>query len=148
VGQVVYGHQNWNTGVNGASPSFFNIRDWPIAFGRWYTDQEEKGAAKVAVIGRTVVENVFGSQDPVGQVVRINRVPFTVIGVLSGKGQSPRGNNLDDTVYVPLATSQKKLFGSTFPNTVRNILVQVKDLSRMTEAERQITDLLKQRHRI
>jgi putative ABC transport system permease protein len=147
VTQVVYGNQNWNTGVNGTPPSFFSIRDWPIESGRFYTDQEEAGSVKVAVIGQTVAENLFGGENPLGQAIRIKKVPFTVVGVLARKGQSARGDDQDDVVYIPLSTSQKKVFGSALPKTVRIILVQAQSLELMDEAEKQVNDLLKQRHR-
>jgi putative ABC transport system permease protein len=147
VTQVVYGNQNWNTGVNGTTPDFFEIREWPIASGRVFNDQEITGAVKVALVGQSVVENLFGSANPLGQVIRIKKVPFTVIGVLSSKGQSARGDDQDDVVYIPLTTSQKKVFGSALPNTVRIIMVQARDIDAMAEAEKQVNDLLNQRHR-
>jgi len=147
VTQVVYGNQNWNTGVNGTTPAFFSVREWPMADGRLFTEQEVTGAVKVAVVGQSVVDNLFGSENPLGQIIRIKKVPFTVIGVLDRKGQSARGDDQDDVVYIPLTTSQKKVFGSTLPRTVRIILVQAQDLTRMAEAENQVNDLLKQRHR-
>jgi putative ABC transport system permease protein len=112
VTQVVYGNQNWNTGVNGTTPAFFSVRDWPIETGRLFTDLEDAGSVKVAVVGQTVVENLFGSENPLGQAIRIKKVPFTVVGVLARKGQSARGDDQDDVVYIPLSTSQKKVFGS------------------------------------
>jgi putative ABC transport system permease protein len=147
VTQVVYGNQNWNTGVNGTLPQFFDIRDWPMASGRVFNDQEVMGAVKVAMLGQSVVENLFGAENPIGQIIRIKKVPFTVIGVLARKGQSPRGDDQDDVVYIPLTTSQKKVFGSQLPKTVRIISVQAKDISLMELAEKQVNDLLKQRHR-
>jgi putative ABC transport system permease protein len=147
VTQVVYGNQNWNTGVNGTTPDFFEIREWPIASGRSFNEQEITGAVKVAVVGQSVVENLFGSANPLGQVIRIKKVPFTVIGVLSSKGQSARGDDQDDVVYIPLTTSQKKVFGSALPNTVRIILVQARDIEVMADAEKQVNNLLNQRHR-
>lgn len=147
VTQVVYGNQNWSTGVQGTLPSFFDIREWPLHSGRNFTDQEMTGAAKVAIVGLTVVENLFGSENPLGQIIRIKKVPFTIVGVLSNKGQSSQGQDQDDAVYVPLTTSQKKLFGSKLPKTVRVILVQAQDLTVMADAEKQVNALLSQRHR-
>jgi putative ABC transport system permease protein len=147
VTQVVYGNQNWNTGVNGTPPSFFSIREWPIESGRIYTEQEDTGSVKVAVVGQTVAENLFGGENPLGQIIRIKKVPFTVVGVLSRKGQSARGDDQDDVVYIPLSTSQKKVFGSALPKTVRIILVQAQSLELMADAERQVNEVLKQRHR-
>jgi putative ABC transport system permease protein len=147
VTQVVYGNQNWNTGVNGTPPSFFSIREWPIESGRIYTEQEDTGSVKVAVVGQTVAENLFGGENPLGQIIRIKKVPFTVVGVLSRKGQSARGDDQDDVVYIPLSTSQKKVFGSALPKTVRIILVQAQSLELMADAEKQVNEVLKQRHR-
>jgi putative ABC transport system permease protein len=146
--QIVYGNQNWSTGVYGTTPSMLNIRDWPLASGRPFTDQDVKSATKVCLLGQTVVENLFGSIDPIGQVVRIKKVPFTVIGILDKKGQSPQGQDQDDTVYIPVTTAQKKIFGTTFPGMVRTIMVKAKSTEDLDTAEKQITELLRQRHRI
>ena len=146
VTQVVYGNQNWNSGVNGTTPSFFDIREWSIALGRSFTEPEVNGAVKVAVLGQSVVDNLFGAENPLGRIIRIKKVPFTVVGVLAAKGPSPAGDDQDDVVYIPLTTSQKKVFGSSLPKTVRIILVQAQaDL--MAEAEKQVNELLNQRHR-
>jgi putative ABC transport system permease protein len=147
VTQVVYGNQNWNTGVNGTLPEYFEIRDWPIALGRIFNDQEITGAVKVALLGQSVVDNLFGTQNPLGQIIRIKKVPFTIIGVLAPKGQSARGDDQDDIIYIPLTTAQKKVFGTALPNTVRSITAQAKDAEVMAEAEKQINNLLNQRHR-
>lgn len=148
VAQVVCGNQNWSTFVTGTVPEMLEIRDWPVASGQPFTQQDVKGAAKVCLLGMTVAENLFGGIDPIGQTVRIKNVPFVVIGVLSGKGQSTSENDRDDTVIVPLLTAQKRLFGMQFPGLVRVITVQVKDLEMVKEAEDQINALLRQRHRI
>jgi putative ABC transport system permease protein len=146
--QIVYGNQNWSTGVYGTTPSMLNIRDWPLASGRSFTEQDVRSATKVCLLGQTVVENLFGSIDPIGQGVRIKKIPFTVIGVLDKKGQSPQGQDQDDTVYVPVTTAQKKIFGTTFPGMVRTIMVKAKSTEDLDTAEKQITELLRQRHRI
>lgn len=148
VAQIVYGHQNWSTGVVGTTPSMLNVRDWPLASGRPFAEQDVKSATKVALLGQTVVENLFGEMDPVGQIIRIKKVPFTVIGVLERKGQSPGGQDQDDTIYVPVTTAQKKLFGTAFPGMVRIIMVKARSIGDLTSAERQINELLRQRHRI
>ncbi len=113
--QVVYGNQNWATGVTGTTANFLNVRDWPLDAGRPFTEQDIRTATKVVLIGRTVVEKLFGDIDPVGQVVRIKNVPFTIIGVLSEKGQSPQGTDQDDTMLVPVTTAQKKTFRHCVP---------------------------------
>jgi putative ABC transport system permease protein len=147
VTQIVYGNQNWNTTVTGTLPSYFEIREWPLASGRNFSDQESAGAVKVAIIGQSIVENLFGSEDPVGQIIRIKKIPFTVIGVLTPKGQSSYGTDQDDTIYIPLSTAQKRVFGSRLPNRVRMIMAQAHDLSQMAAAEKQVNDLLTQRHK-
>jgi len=146
--QIVYGNQNWSTGVYGTTPSMLNIRDWPLSSGRPFTEQDVRSATKVCLLGQTVVENLFGSIDPLGQVVRIKKVPFTVIGVLDKKGQSPQGQDQDDTVYIPVTTAQKKIFGTTFPGMVRTIMVKGKSTEDLDAAEKQINELLRQRHHI
>lgn len=148
VAQIVYGHQNWSTGVVGTTSGMLNVRDWPLASGRPFTQQDVKSATKVCLLGQTVVENLFGDMDPVGQIIRIKKIPFTVVGVLGSKGQSPQGQDQDDTIHVPVTTAQKKLFGTTFPGMVRIIMVKGKSAETLSAAEKQITQLLRQRHRI
>ncbi len=148
VAQVVYGHQNWSTGVIGTTPSMLNVRDWPISLGRSFMDQDIKSATKVCLLGQTVVDNLFGDENPVGQVIRIKSVPFLVIGVLDEKGQSPSGQDQDDTIYIPVTTAQKKLFGTSFPGMVRIIMVKAKSAEDLSPAEKQINELLRQRHHI
>ena len=148
VAQIVFGHQNWSTGVTGTTPGMLSVRDWPVASGRPFTDQDVKSATKVALLGQTVVDNLFGDQNPVGQAIRIKNVPFTVIGVLAPKGQSPQGQDQDDAIYIPVTTAQKKLFGTQFPGMVRIIMVKAKSAEDLSPAEKQITDLLRQRHHI
>jgi len=148
VSQVVYGNQNWSTIINGSTPEVLAIRDWPLTSGRPFIQQDVDGATKVALLGKTVVDNLFGGMDPIGQVIRIKKIPFTVIGVLASKGQSTWGQDQDDTIFVPLTTAQKRLFGQQFPGMVRVIQVQARGPEVMKEAEDQINDLLRQRHRI
>jgi putative ABC transport system permease protein len=145
---VVYGNQNWSTIIQGVTPEFFQIRDWPLAGGRHFTGAEVEAAAKVAVLGQTVADNLFGEESPVGKIVRIKRVPFTVAGILERKGQSPQGQDQDDIVIVPVTSAQRKILGSAHIGTVGSILAQAVDSSSINEAERQIVELLKQRHRI
>jgi putative ABC transport system permease protein len=148
VAQVVFGNQNWATITFASTPEALLIRDWPIARGRPITQADVEGAAKVCLLGQTVVDNLFGDIDPVGQVVRVKQFPFTVIGVLSMKGQTTFGTDQDDVVYVPLTTGQRLLFGQQFPGMVRSISVQATGPDTMNLAEDQITGLLRQRHRI
>ncbi len=146
--QVVFGNQNWSTIINGTTPEALEIRDWPVETGRSLTQQDVDGASKVCILGKTVVDNLFGGIDPVGQIIRIKMVPFTVVGVLASKGQSTYGQDQDDTIVVPLTTAQKKLFGMQFPGMVRMILVQAQAPEVMKDVESQINDLLRQRHHI
>jgi putative ABC transport system permease protein len=148
VTQVVFGNQNWATLTYASTPEALLIRDWPAVRGRSLTQADVDGAAKVCLLGQTVVENLFGQIDPVGQVVRIKQFPFTVVGVLSIKGQTTWGQDQDDVVYVPLTTGQRLLFGQQFPGMVWSISVQATGPDTMKPAEEQITQLLRQRHRI
>jgi putative ABC transport system permease protein len=148
VAQVVYGHQNWSTGIVGTSPSMLIVRDWSLAAGRSFTEQDVKSATKVCLLGQTVVDNLFGDMDPISQFIRIKNVPFIVIGVLAGKGQSAQGQDQDDTILIPVTTAQKKLFGTSFPGMVRTIMVKAKSTEDLAPAEKQINELLRQRHHI
>ncbi len=146
--QVVYGNQNWSTSISGTMPEMLEIRNWPIVSGRPFTQQDVNGTTKVCLLGWTVMENLFGGVNPIGQIIRIKNMPFAVIGVLSYKGQSGPGHVHDDTIMVPLTTAQKRLFGTQFPGMVQGIAIQVRDLELIKEAEYQIKALLRQRHRI
>ncbi|MBI5419388.1 MAG: ABC transporter permease [Deltaproteobacteria bacterium] len=146
--QVVYGNQNWSTIIQGVTPEFFDIRDWPVTTGRIFSNDDVDASTKVALVGRTASENLFGGENPVGKVIRIRKVPFTVIGILESKGQSPQGQDQDDILYVPVTTAQKKLVGTTHIGTVGVILAQAVDGDSVGMAQTQITDLLRQRHRI
>jgi len=147
-GLVVYGNMNWSTIIMGASPELFEIREWGVSGGRSISQQDVDGAAKVCLLGRTVVENLFGSADPLGRMVRIKKIPFTVIGVLEPKGQSPQGTDQDDTVFVPLRTAQRNLVRSSFPNTVGSLIIKARSEDLLDRAEEEINSLLNQRHRI
>jgi putative ABC transport system permease protein len=146
--QIVYGNQNWSTGVTGTTPGILNVRDWTLSAGRPFTEQDVRNATKVCILGQTVADNLFGNMDPVGQIVRIKKVPFTVIAVLEKKGQSPMGQDQDDTIMIPISTAQKKIFGTPFVGMVRAIAVKAKSSEDLAAAEEQIKDLLNQRHRI
>jgi len=148
VCQIVYSNQNWSTNVTGTTPNILNVRDWPLSSGRSFTQDEVKSAAKVCLLGQTVINNLFGGINPLGHIIRIKKVPFKVIGVLDTKGQTPTGQDQDDAIYVPVSTAQKKLFGNTLPGLVRVIMVKGKSPDELIDAEKQITELLRQRHRI
>jgi putative ABC transport system permease protein len=146
--QIVYGNLNWSTGIQGTSPGIFSVRDWALSSGRPITADDVKSATKVAVLGQTVVDNLFGGIDPIDQIIRIKKIPFRVIGVLATKGQSVVGQDQDDTVFVPVTTAQKKLFGTSFAGMIRGIMVKARSANDLDEAQNQITDLLRQRHHI
>jgi len=146
--QVVFGNQNWSTSIQGTTPGILEVKDCGLTAGRNMTDQDIRNATKVCLLGQTVVDNLFGSMDPIGQIIRIKKIPFTVIGVLESKGQSLGGQDQDDTILIPLTTAQKKIFGTTIPGMVRTIMVKARSAEDLTIAERQVNDLLRQRHRI
>ncbi|HTY20303.1 MAG TPA: ABC transporter permease [Geobacteraceae bacterium] len=146
--QVVYGNQNWSTIVTGVTPEMLVVREWPLSTGRNLTQSDVDGATKNCLIGQTVAENLFGAEDPVGKVIRIKKIPFTVVGLLEHKGQSPQGQDQDDVIYIPLTTAQRKVFGSQFPGTVGAMMIQAKDEGVLKKAEEEVTALLDQRHRI
>jgi putative ABC transport system permease protein len=146
--QIVYGNENWSTAVYGTTPSILTVRDCGLSLGRNFSDQDIRNANKVAMIGQTVADNLFGTLDPVGQIIRIQKVPFTVVGVIEEKGQSPGGQDQDDVVYIPLTTAQKKIIGVTIPGMVRHIIVKAESTETLTSLEGKISELLRQRHRI
>jgi len=148
--QVVFGNSNWSTAMQGVTPEYFRARDWDVTAGRLLTADDVDGTGKVVVLGQTVAENLFGGSDPLDQTVRIKTVPFTVVGVLARKGQSTRGDDQDDTVVIPLSTAKKRVLGVSPANarSVGVILVKVTEPGRMGEAELQIRELLRQRHRL
>jgi putative ABC transport system permease protein len=147
-GQVVYGNQNWSTIIMGVTPEMLEVREWPLATGRNFNQSDVDGATKNCIIGQTVADNLFGGADPVGKIIRIKSVPFTVTGLLVSKGQSPQGSDQDDIIFVPLRTAQRKLFGSQFPNTIGALMVKAKSSDELDSAEAEVTSLLDQRHRI
>jgi putative ABC transport system permease protein len=150
-GQIVFGNDNWSTGIIGTEPQYFDIRNWPIASGSTFDQQQLEQNANVVVIGETVRKNLFGATDPIGQTVRINTrtggsLPFKVIGLLQAKGTAPgMGQDQDDQVFIPLTTLQKKMTGETW---LRFMMVSAVSLQASTAAEQQITSLLRDRHRI
>lgn len=146
--QMVYGPNNWNTTVMGTTADFLKVRDWTLQEGTMFSDLDLRSATRVAMIGKTVADNLFGDENPVGKTMRIRNSPFVVIGVLAPKGQSLDGRDQDDTVLIPVTTAQRKLFGSRFAGTVRFIMVEAKSAELMTRAENQMNELLRQRHRI
>jgi len=148
--QIVAGNLNWATSAQGITQEYIAAREWKLENGRLFDPNEEKSAAKVVLIGKTVVDNLFPGQDPIGQSVRIQRVPFMVIGVLASRGQTGYGRDQDDVVMIPLATAKKRVLGgrSLSGNLVDSIMVKVRSAEEVPRAEEEVTALLRQRHRI
>jgi putative ABC transport system permease protein len=147
--QIVYSGNNWNTSVIGTTPNYFNIRNWNVDEGYAFTDSDIRSATRVALIGKTVAENLFSDEiDPVGKTIRIKNNPFIILGVLERKGQSLDGRDQDDTVIVPITTAQRKVFGNQIPGSVRMVMAQAKSEKVMSIAEDSINGLLRQRHNI
>jgi putative ABC transport system permease protein len=150
-GQVVFGNNNWSTSILGVTPEYLLARQWDVESGKGFDTSDMDAAAKVVLLGQTVARNLFGEADPVGETVRIRRVPHTVVGVLARKGQSMMGQDQDDTVLIPISTARKRVLGANNQVKTRNvqsITVKVKDGANMAEAEQEIRDLLRQRHRL
>ncbi|MGZ4834039.1 MAG: ABC transporter permease [Terriglobales bacterium] len=143
--QVVYENQNWYTRLTGTEPSYFDIRDWPMAAGSSFSQDDVTQAANVAVIGATVRQNLYGATDPVGSTIRIGNLPFQVVGVLSAKGQSGMGQDQDDTIVIPITTLQKKISGQPW---LQFIMVSATSQPATYAAQQQIASLLRDRHRI
>jgi putative ABC transport system permease protein len=145
VAQVIYGNQNWSTSIQGAQVDWPLVRSWNLASGQFFTDQDDHAAAKVCVLGQTVVTNLFGDEDPVGKTIRIKNIPFKVAGILESKGGSTQGQDQDDLVVAPYETVRKKIMGTT---AVGQILVSAASDELVTRAQEELTALLRQRHRI
>nr|MBL8411114.1 ABC transporter permease [Dechloromonas sp.] len=146
--QLVYGSQNWSTQVIGTTPAYLEARAWNIVNGASFGDSDVRSSTRVALIGKTVAQNLFGDEDPVGKTMRIQQNPFTVIGVLGSKGQNLDGRDQDDTVIIPLSTAQRKVFGTPFLGSVRMIMVQADSAETMQRSMDNVTALLRQRHRL
>ncbi len=147
--QIIYAGNNSNSAIVGTTPSYFSIRGWDVESGELFSDSDIRSANRVALVGKTVVENLFGDEiDPIGKTIRIKKSPFLVVGVLEGKGQSFDGRDQDDTIIVPITTAQRKLFGNQIPGSVRMIMAQAKSEKYMGVAEEAINDLVRQRHNI
>ena len=146
--QLIYASNNWSTQVFGTSPAYFNVRDWSVISGELFTDSDVRAATRVILLGQTVVRNLYGDENPVGKMIRVKNSPFLVVGVLTPKGQSLDGRDQDDSVFVPITTAQRQLFGNQFPGMVRLIMVKAKSTEVMTKAEQSMVELLKVRHRI
>jgi putative ABC transport system permease protein len=149
-GQVVFGNSNWATRIEGTSPEFLEARQWDVASGRAFDQSQVDAAAKVVLLGQTVARTLFGEADPVGETVRIRRVPHLVVGVLDRKGQTMVGQDQDDIVLIPITTARKRVLGG---QQVRNrnvnaINVRVRDGADMAATEQEIRDVIRQRHKL
>jgi len=146
--QIIYGPNNWNTSVLGTTPDYLEARSWRIASGNAFTESDVRSGTRVALVGKTVADNLFGDEDPVGKTFRIQQSPFVVLGTLALKGQGMDGRDQDDTIIIPLTTAQRQVYGSQFPGSVRMMMVQTTTQENMPLVEKSMTDLLRQRHRI
>ena len=146
--QLVYGSQNWSSNVIGTTPAYLDARAWTITQGAAFGESDVRSSTRVALIGKTVAENLFRDEDPVGKTMRIQQNPFLVIGVLGSKGQSLDGRDQDDTVIIPLSTAQRKVFGTPFLGSVRMLMVQAASAESMPQAVDAVESLLRQRHRL
>ncbi len=144
-GQVIAGNLNWATGIEGTGTDYLEIRKWKVEYGEFYTDQDVKSAAKVCVIGKTIADNLFPEQSPVGQNVRIRNVPFKVIGVLMKKGQNAMGQDQDDIIIAPYTTVTRRL---TWYPYLRQILVSANSPAAIATAQKEITEVLRMRHKL
>ncbi|MCD2436020.1 ABC transporter permease [Acidaminococcus sp. NSJ-142] len=143
--QLVAGNQNWNTSVQGYTPNIIEIRNYTIADGRMFTEREMSSRDRVCVIGKTVADNLYPDGNAVGQLVRINKAPFQVIGVMGAKGQSSMGQDQDDVVFIPLTTAMQRLMGLT---SVRNITIQCENENTINQVQSDVITLLRTRHKI
>ncbi len=149
--QLIWGNTNWSTVIFGVTPDYLEVRQWELNSGRAFDATDMAGATKVCMIGQTVARQLFGGADPLGQSIRVRRVPFTVIGVLESKGQSMMGHDQDDLVLMPITTARKRVLGAANPakqRSVGTIWVKVAEGYDMKAAEEQVRSLLRQRHRL
>jgi putative ABC transport system permease protein len=147
--QVIYQSNNWQSQIQGVFPDFLSIRDIKLESGETFTMEHVRASAKVCLLGKTVVDNLFAGADPIGQTIRIRKIPFTVIGTLMPKGSNAQGQDQDDIIVMPISTAKKKVIGGRQNNagTVGNIMVQARD-GRTQQALTEISELLRQRHKL
>ncbi len=143
--QIAAGNQNWNTSIQGESPEYFDIRQWPVITGAGFTAQDVRSANKVAVIGKTVADQLYPGENPIGQLVRVKNVPFIVVGMLTPKGLSVQGQDQDDLIIVPYTSAMKRVQRVT---TLGSIIVQAAKPSLLSPVQQQIIELLRQNHKI
>ncbi len=143
--QLVAGNMNWNTSVTGVSEQYPEIRKWPVASGSFFTDADVRTAARVIVIGQTLADSLYPGADPIGQDIRVMNLPFRVVGVMARKGQDPQGRDQDDVAFAPFTTVQKKILGR---DRIQIAFVSAISQDATYTAQSQITDLLRQRHKL
>lgn len=149
VMQIVYGNQNVNVPVNGISPTYLTIRDWSFTSGGPFTEEEMETTSRVALLGQTVVDNLFDpGEDPVGKMIRIKNVPFRIIGVLAPKGQSPSGNDQDDIIFIPFTTAERRVLGTQFLGSVGALFASTERPEDLPAAVEDIQRVLRDRHRL
>jgi putative ABC transport system permease protein len=150
TGQLVWGNLNWSTVIVGVTPEYFDARDWPTTAGRTFGQEDVDGATKVAILGQTVAESLFGETDPIGQTIRVKKLLCTVVGVLDRKGQNTFGQDQDDVILIPLTTAKRKVLGISQANarSVNGISVKVADGEDLKEVQQNVRDLVRQRHRL
>ena len=149
VMQIVNGNRNWNGPINGISPSYLTIRDWSFSSGGPFTQADLDSAARVALVGQTIVDNLFDEgEQPVGAVIRIKNVPFRVIGVLAPKGQSAQGSDQDDVIFIPFTTGERKVFGTAFLGSIGAMFASTDRAEDLPEAVDSIREVLRARHRL
>jgi putative ABC transport system permease protein len=145
MSQVIYGNNNWRTGIYGVNTDYFQIRAWGLSAGNYFTEQDVKAGAKVCVIGQTVKNALFGEEDPIGKIIRIRDVPVKVVGVLEPKGQNVMGQDQDDIIVAPYTTVMSRLSRFFF---IGSILVSAVNQSLIPVAQQQITQVLREKHKI
>ena len=143
--QVKFENLSTKTNIVGTTPDITEVQSYTLAQGRFFDEDEDKGLRRVAVVGRTVVENIFEQEDPVGKIIRIGKVPFEVIGVLSSKGMDVNGMDQDDQIFIPVRTALRRLFNLTYINA---IYIKVKDSNLMDQAEKEINAILREKHHL
>jgi putative ABC transport system permease protein len=143
--QLVAGNMNWNTSVTGVSEQYPEIRKWPVATGSFFADSDVRTAARVIVIGQTLADNLYPGMDPIGQDIRVANLPFRIVGVMARKGQDPQGRDQDDVAFAPYTTVQKKILGR---DRIQIAFVSAISQDATYTAQSQITDLLRQRHKL
>ena len=146
--QLNYAAKNWSTLITDTTPEYFEVGNWMMESGTAFTEADVRSAARVVVLGSITAQNLCGDEDPVGKIIRVTNRPFLVVGVLMAKGQSLTGRDQDDNVFVPISTSERQITGNQFPGSIRYMLVQGASADEMDIAEIEITQLLRQRHRI